>query len=90
MCGYVACVPECRGSVCCASQLRLGSRTDRTGQSSSTDEVCENKRSQIPQWCREWALKWMTKEHSFDSRKGERFLSSPKRAHRSGNNFTYC
>jgi hypothetical protein len=21
MCGYVACVPECRGSVCCASQL---------------------------------------------------------------------
>jgi hypothetical protein len=22
MCGYVACVPECRGSVCCASQLR--------------------------------------------------------------------
>jgi hypothetical protein len=22
MCGYVACVPECRGSVCCASQLK--------------------------------------------------------------------
>jgi hypothetical protein len=21
MCGYVTCVPECRGSVCCASQL---------------------------------------------------------------------
>jgi hypothetical protein len=21
MCGYVACVPNCRGSVCCASQL---------------------------------------------------------------------
>jgi hypothetical protein len=21
MCGYVACVPQCRGSVCCASQL---------------------------------------------------------------------
>jgi hypothetical protein len=21
LCGYVACVPDCRGSVCCASQL---------------------------------------------------------------------
>jgi hypothetical protein len=21
MCGYVVCVPECRGSVCCGSQL---------------------------------------------------------------------
>jgi hypothetical protein len=21
MCGYVACVPDCRGSACCASQL---------------------------------------------------------------------
>jgi hypothetical protein len=21
MCGYVACVPDCRGSVCCVSQL---------------------------------------------------------------------
>jgi hypothetical protein len=28
MCGYVACVLECHGSVCCASQL--GSTTDRT------------------------------------------------------------
>jgi hypothetical protein len=24
ICGYVACVPECCGSVCCASQLRSG------------------------------------------------------------------
>jgi hypothetical protein len=23
MCGYVACVPDCRGSVCCASQLHV-------------------------------------------------------------------
>src|SRR5215471_11044648 len=28
MCGYVTCVLECRGSVCCASQL--GSTTDGT------------------------------------------------------------
>jgi hypothetical protein len=27
MCGYVACVTDCRGSVCCASQLVIAART---------------------------------------------------------------
>jgi hypothetical protein len=33
MCGYVTCVPDCRGSVCCASQL--GDAIDGTTASNS-------------------------------------------------------
>jgi hypothetical protein len=32
MCGYVACGPEYRGSVCCASQLRASTQNKQVVQ----------------------------------------------------------